>query len=455
MLPVRFAHRLILASLIGCWAISATAQQNAESQPEVEQRVIDVDATENRDEAIEQRIEKIYSQIESLSDVSVEVQEGVVTLGGQTANEAQARRAVELAERVAGVVTLEDDIARTLDVEGNLAPVVDDLKQSARDFQRALPLLAIALTILIVVAWLGHRLARWQSLWYRIAPNPFLGDLLAQAVRIIAFFIGLVIALDLMGASALIGTILGGAGVIGLAIGFAVRDTLENYISSIMLSLRQPFRAGDHVVVNQHEGIVVRLTSRATILMTTDGNHLRIPNSDVFKAVILNYSRNPERRFTFELGVDANDDPLAAINTGVAAIEELDFVLKEPGPSAKIETVGDSNIVIWFGAWLDQKETDFGRGRSLAIRAAKDALEAKGFTLPEPVYRIRFDDSAAAANLEATSRLRISESSRVMKSDAADAVLDTRPDDHLEKMISEEREQDSGTDLLDQSKPVE
>ena len=453
-MPIRIVHVVVIAFIACLAATIASAQQLSDISTDVEQRVIDVEAGEPRDDAIRRRINNIYSQIGSLAEVTVEAQEGVVTLGGQTANEAQAQRAVELAERVAGVVTLEDNIARTLDIEDNLAPVVDDLKKSVRDIQRALPLLAIAAAILLIVAWLGHRLAKWKSLWNRIAPNPFLGHLMAQAIRIIAFIIGLIIALDLVGASALIGTILGGAGVIGLAIGFAVRDTLENYISSIMLSLRQPFRAGDYVLINEHEGVVVRLTSRATILMTLDGNHLRIPNSDVFKAVILNYTRNPERRFTFELGVDANDDPLAAIRTGVAAIETLDFILKEPGPAAKIQTVGDSNIVIWFSAWVNQRQTDFGRGRSLAIRAAKDALEADGFTLPEPIYRVRFDETAATIELGTAST---SEAPQPRKAAVAvdDEVLDTRPDEHLGRLISEEREQDAGVDLLDQSKPVE
>lgn len=453
-MSIRFVSLAVLAMCACLPGAALRAQQGPDAASEVEQRVIDVDATESNDAAIQERIERIYSQIDSLAAVTVEVQDGVVTLGGQTANEAQAQRAVQLAERVQGVVTLEDGIARTLDIEANLAPVVDDLKQSLFDFQRALPLLAIALVVFIVVAWLGHRLARWTSLWNRIAPNPFLGDLMAQAVRIIAFVIGLIIALDLMGASALIGTILGGAGVIGLAIGFAVRDTLENYISSIMLSLRQPFRAGDHVVINEHEGIVVRLTSRATILMTTDGNHLRIPNSDVFKAVILNYTRNPERRFTFNLGVDANDDPLAAISTGVSAIEKLDCILKEPHPSARIESVGDSNIVIWFAAWVDQQQTDFGRGRSLAIRAAKDALEANGFTLPEPIYRVRFDETATAIGVNAPAA-EPARAPRAVAADLADEALDTKPDAHFEKMIIEERELEGGADLLDQSKPVE
>ncbi|MFP3353662.1 mechanosensitive ion channel, partial [Pseudoalteromonas sp. SIMBA_153] len=137
--------------------------------------------------------------------------------------------------------------------------------------------------------------------------------------------------------------LLGGAGVIGIAVGFAVKDTIENYIASLMLSIRQPFRARDHIVINGQEGIVVRLTSRATILMTLDGNQLRIPNAEVFKGTILNYTKNPERRFTFELGVDANDDPLAAIKVGLDAIHTLAFVLNEPKAIAVITNVGDSN----------------------------------------------------------------------------------------------------------------
>jgi small conductance mechanosensitive channel len=213
-------------------------------------------------------------------------------------------------------------------------------------------------------------------------------------VRIIVIAIGAVIALNLLGASKFITTILGGAGVLGIAVGFAVRDSLKNYISSIMLSLRQTFRAQDHVQINQHEGIVVRLTSRATILMTLDGNHLRIPNSIVFKSIILNYSTNPERRFDFKLGVDAADDPLSAMQVGLTEINKHESVLSEPGAGASIDSVGDSSIIIKFTGWVDQSQTDFVKVRSVAIAAAKEALEKNGFTLPEPIYRLRFDEKA-------------------------------------------------------------
>jgi small-conductance mechanosensitive channel len=92
---------------------------------------------------------------------------------------------------------------------------------------------------------------------------------------------GLVVALDILNATELLGAVLGAAGVAGLALGFAVRDTIENFIASILLSLRQPFGPRDFVDIDGVQGSVARLTSRATILVSPDGNQIRIPNAAV------------------------------------------------------------------------------------------------------------------------------------------------------------------------------
>ena len=231
-----------------------------------------------------------------------------------------------------------------------------------------------------------------------------------------------------------------------------------------MLSLRQPFRAQDHVVINDLEGIVVRLTSRATILMTLEGNHLRIPNSTVFKGTILNYTTNPERRFDFEIGVDGADDPVAAMQTGLDAMKTHDFVLNEPKPGALIKTVGDSNIVITFYGWVDQTVTDFGKARSYAIRSVINILDQEGFTMPEPIYRLRFDGDLKAAGDKIPSPSKPNESKtasiteKTPKTQAVSAKtppLDVSKDTHLEEKVAEEREQTGEDDLLDESKPKE
>lgn len=454
----------LLASVSGNTALA----QDIADIPATEPAVITIMLDGPSDQQILDRITNIYLQLEQFQALQVSVVANVVTLAGNVSNETQAERALNLARRVEGVVTVEDNIERALDLQSNVAPLVSQFRTDVKRWVRALPLVLLTIGVFAVIAFSGHILAKWTTLWRRVIPNPFLTEIVTQVIRVVAIVLGLVIALNLLGATTLMGTILGGAGVVGLAVGFAVRDAMENYISSIMLSLRQPFRANEHVVINDYEGRVVRLTSRATVLMTLDGNHLRIPNATVFKAVILNYSRNPERRFKFELGVDAQDDPLAAMETGLEAFRKLDFVLPVPKPDAVINAVGDSNILITFTGWVNQQNSEFQKARSLAIRAAKIALEENGFTIPEPIYRLRFDqklsgmfDTSSKSKASATVNTGAQKNKDLQRDKpsiplADQATLtDVAPDMHIEKIVNNERIKSSETDLLDTSRPIE
>ena len=476
---------------------SATSDGTTPSSPTVTPPAINGESTNNaqietkptpqKDTEIRQRIDGIFSEIEGLQAVDISVKQGVVTLAGETPNEKKAQQAINLTNRLTDVVTVVDNIDRTLDVQDNVTTVYQGLKNQFKKLVKALPLLLVGIIIFGIVAWFGSWLSNRQKMWQRLTPNPFVAELLAQTVKVIFIVFGLILALSLVGAETILGTLLGGAGVIGIAVGFAVKDTIENYIASLMLSIRQPFRARDQVVINDLEGIVVRLTSRATILMTMDGNQLRIPNADVFKGVILNYSKNPERRFTFELGVDANDDPLAAIKVGIDAIHCLDFVLEKPKSIAIITNVGDSNILLEFQVWVDQSQTDFYKARSIAIRETKHALENEGFSLPEPIYRLRFNDKVEKAlehlqDTHETTDMTITSSTLEKKELSKDdmssddnnkkrakarakyilqgqntaEVLDASPDAKLmEKVEQEIAENSADTDLLSNNSPQE
>lgn len=420
-----------------------------------EEAAITLGADAQDDAAIAQRLEQIYAEIPALGRVDVAVRQGVVFLSGETATDAAGDRAVSIARRVSGVVTVEDTIERTLDIEGNVSPFVLDTQQFFTRLARSWPVYVLVLAVFCLVVLAGHLLASWRGFWSRVAPNPFLGRLLSQSVRVFAFALAVFVALGMLGATALLGALAGMAGIAGLALGFAVRDTIENYIASILLSVRQPFRASDHVVINAHEGVVVRLTSRATVLMTLDGNHLRIPNAEVFKGVILNYTRNPERRFEFELGVDAEDDPVAAMETGLKAITRLDFVLGDPAPNAVIVKVGDSSIVLSFTGWVDQTDTDFLKARSLAIRAAKAVIEEEGFTLPEPIYRLRFDAPVGEALQTWAAPAPKAKPPRREPVPQSGETTDVTPDRYLERKVIEERAERDKEDLLDRKNPVE
>ncbi len=412
---------------------------------------IDTQSDSTSDRAIDRRIEDIFTEIDGLSDVTVSVKAGVVTLRGQVTEKPLAIRAGELAGRVDGVVTVRNEISESVDVSTRLVPVLDRLTNRILQLISYLPLFMVAAFVFLVVSGAGWWIAGRDWPWSRLGPNAFISDLLRQFARLVSIAAGLVLALDILGATALLGTIVGAAGIAGLALGFAVRDTVENYVASIMLSLRQPFRPNDHVLIDDQEGLVISLNSRSTILLSMDGNHIRLPNAMVFKGVIVNYSRNPERRFDFELGVDADSNLDEAIEIGIRTINSLKFVLQRPDPDAWIKNVGDSNVVIWYSGWVDQTKTDFARARSEATRLTKLALENNGFSLPEPIYRLRFDSDVKLRDLPATSDVKRKTQARAEPERAADTAVDTTVTDK----VTEERARSEEPDLLNSSAPNE
>lgn len=458
----RHAAALLIAAMLAIPAgaqepVPAPAEVPAAARSPAPPSAIATQTDIRSDENIRNRIRSIFLEIEGLRRVEIRVAAGVVTLTGAVPTTDDVASAAAIAERVAGVVTVQNEVERDLNINSNLTPALGKFGEDLRGLVRGLPLIGVALAIALMIGTFGYLLASFAGMWRRIAPNPFLAELLATLTRFVFVVLGIVAGLQILGATALLGAVLGGAGVIGIAIGFAIRDTVDNYVSSLMLSIRQPFRAYDHIVIEGNEGRVVRLTSRATILMTLDGNHLRIPNSTVFKAVILNYTRNPERRFDFDLGIDGADDPVDGMAVGLEAIRKLPFVLDAPPATAIIREVGDSNIVLRFFGWVDQSRTDFLKGRSLALDAAKRALEDAGFALPEPIYRLRFDGSSAwPTHAPAAATDPVRKKAPVPRRPVEPAEQDASPDGHVARLVEDERAQTGGEgDLLDGLRPIE
>ncbi len=334
--------------------------------------------------------------------------------------------------------------------------VVQRLLNEAYGLLAALPLLALAL----LAVWLCWLLGRWLSnraLLDRVARhNPFMRELSRTTVRWLVLALGVLVALEILDATALAGALLGTAGVLGIALGFAFKDTLENYLAGILMSLRQPFAPRDHVVIDGNEGIVVSMTARATILMTLDGNHLRLPNALVFRSVTLNYSRNPSRRFQFDVGVGVGEDLVAAQHIGTTELAKLPGVMTTPPPRAYIATLGDSNVQLRFLGWVDQRTHDFLMMRSEAIRTVKLALEAAEMDLPEPIYRVQLASAAAGrAEPAPTPAPRQPAPKAAPRQTAASPPVYTGVIDDLTPQIDGEAKGRNAPDLLDPAAPKE
>ncbi|WP_168708573.1 mechanosensitive ion channel family protein [Hydrogenophaga sp. PAMC20947] len=331
----------------------------------------------------------------------------------------------------------------------DMTAVFQRLLDEAYRVVAALPLLIFALLI-VWAAWLA---GRWisQRAWVAHASksNPFLQDLARTTVRWFVLGLGVLIALEIMQATALVGAVLGTAGVLGVALGFAFKGILENYLAGILMSVRQPFSPRDHVVIDGNEGIVVALTSRATVLMTLDGNHLRIPNALVFGSVTLNYTRNPSRRFDFEIGVGVNEDLIRAQSLGIDELTRIEGVMDKPPPRALITALGDSNVQVAFHGWVDQRAHEFLQVRSEAIRRVKLALERAGMDMPEPIYRVQLHEARKTEAGKDATPGREGSGAGVSK------PVDTRATKDVLEQIDNEQQSHPQNDLLDPAAPRE
>jgi len=406
---------------------------------------IDLVANPTRDGAIERRLLTIFAELPNLDEIEVDVEAGVVHLAGTALAVNAAAEAESIARRVEGVVAVNNRIEQVYSLKRRLRPLADSLQVRGLDFLLFLPLLLAGLVI-IGAAWLVARLtARLTQRRREFSRNVFVSELAGQIVRASIMLFGVVIAFELMGATALIGALLGTAGVVGLALGFAFKDMAENYIASILLSLRQPFEPNDYIEVEGHEGQVVRLTSRATVLLTFDGNHVRIPNATVFKGTIINYTRNPERRFRFTLGVAVEADLSKVLALACSTIAATPGVLASPGPASFVEEFGDSAMIISISGWLDQREADWIKVSSEARRRIKVAFELAGIDVPEPIVRVRNSEFATEVAVRAPSGEAIELA----------GTTDVRPDQHIRKRVADEREATVGVDLLSMNAPIE
>ena len=257
----------------------------------------------------------------------------------------------------------------------------------ARLFQK-LPLLVLGALVILLTHWLSRFVGNRLHLLRIRSQNPYMSGLVRMIVRTVIMLVGILIALDVVGLTSVVGAVLGSAGVVGLVLGFAFRDIAENYIAGILLSVRRPFEPGDHVVIDTREGKIIAVNSRTTVLMTMDGNHLQLPNSLVFKSVVLNYSKNPKRRFDFSMLIDGSQSIRESQTLAIEAISKIEGVLDTPAPAWTVVEYGANGIQLKFFGWVDQRSADLGKVRSEAIRQVKAAFQHADIEGPRTTYHI-------------------------------------------------------------------
>lgn len=382
---MRFASRLIVGVLLA--GLLVTAAASATARP-----VVPGATTQSRDIAptpadavLARDVARRLHNVPALRDVTVAVTAHVVRLDGRVTGIEDRGHAEQIARQHPGVIAVDNRLVLSTRLVDRLQAALNQAYAKLIGLVAKLPLLLVAGLIVLLASWIG-RAASARVRFSRFgANNPYIDSLVGRLLRWGVFALGLLLALDLLEATAVVGALLGSAGVLGIAVGFAFRDIAENYVAGILLSLRRWFSPGDHILVDRYEGKVVALTARSTLLMTFDGNQVSLPNAMVFKSVVTNFSQNDNRRFEFTVVLDVSESARQAQQAALDAITGVAGVLADPAPSSVVDGYLGGGIQLKFHGWVNQRESDLGKARSEAIRAVKSAFEKAGIEGPRPL----------------------------------------------------------------------
>ena len=182
-----------------------------------------------------------------------------------------------------------------------------------------------------------------------------------------------------------IGSLLVGAGFLGVVIGLAARQTLGSLLAGFVLMFSRPFEIGDWVEIGEKEGIVTKITIMNTIMRNFDGEHIVIPNDNVANQAITNRSRDGKLRIHLEVGIDYDDDPEHAKAVAREAVEEVNMVENNPKPQVFPVAFGGSAVTLDIRFWI-APPTPQRRWHATAgvVEAVKARFATESISIPFP-----------------------------------------------------------------------
>ncbi|MAY61882.1 MAG: mechanosensitive ion channel protein MscS [Rhizobiales bacterium] len=380
------AVSLVIALILG----SAQSHAQIEEEATAPGQAVAVEPVA-RDEAIERRIGRILRATGWYRDVRISVDEGIVFLDGIAGSQDQRVWARDLAARTEGTVAVVNRIEVREEVKWDFAPAFSEIEALARKIAVSLPLIVLAVLILPFAWWLSSAIALLaRRLLAQRVEQDFLRDVIARAIAIPILLLGVYLVLQVAGLTGLAVSLLGGAGVIGIVIGFAFRDIAENFLASLLLSIRRPFSQGDVIGVADFEGVVQTMNTRSTILLTLEGNHVQIPNATVFKSTIVNYTAGPARRVTAEVGIGYDTSIGETQKLIVDVLRDHDAILNEPPPMVLVDALGSATVNLKAHFWIDGRTLSPNKVRSSALRLIKRALVDNGVPMPDEAREVIF-----------------------------------------------------------------
>ncbi|MEZ4681242.1 MAG: mechanosensitive ion channel family protein [Caldilineaceae bacterium] len=252
--------------------------------------------------------------------------------------------------------------------------IIETINAMINGFLALLPNLVIALVILIIFYFLGKAL---RGLIGRATTNRSsanLGLVLGRLTQWLTLLLGLLVALAIVAPSVQPVDILSTLGIGGVAIGFAFRDILQNFLAGLLILLRQPFRIGDQIVVGDYEGTVEEIETRATMIKTYDGRRVVIPNGDIYTSSVVVNTAYETRRSQYDVGIGYGDDIAQAKQIMLHAMQTCEGVAADPAPDVLTAELAGASVNLRARWWTHSSRADVVKVSDRVITAIKNDL---------------------------------------------------------------------------------
>ncbi len=285
--------------------------------------------------------------------------------------------------------------------------IIDQLSRQIQDALAEAPLLVQRVIVGLLVFALGYAITRlMQHLVVRAVRRTPGGATVESALSRVIVIVGITLsfltALSTMGVD--INALIAALGLTSLAVGLALKDTIENAITGVLLLIQRPFTVGDVINVGSVTGTVTNVAIRTTNVKTADGLHVLIPNRQVYNEVITNWSHYPQRRVTMTVGVAYETDLARACQVLSEAVAATPGILAEPALLVTFEGFDERSIRMVFRFWIEWQNTNAADLQTQLTQVIMEVACREGITIPYQIQTVLLQNPIESAPQSTTTR---------------------------------------------------
>ncbi|MEO0530616.1 MAG: mechanosensitive ion channel family protein [Planctomycetota bacterium] len=274
--------------------------------------------------------------------------------------------------------------------------VIESLGDMWTGLLARLPFIGIGFLALLAT-WVISRAAMWIARRVLLASRVrrSLRDLIMQLLSAVIWVIGLLVAIVIVFPGISPAKVLTGLGIGSVALGFAFKDIVENFLAGVLILWKFPFDPGDFIVCGDIDGTVEEVTIRMTEVRRTNGELVVLPNAKLFKEPVVVRTSKSVRRMTIPAGVAYEADVDEARRVITEAVEACETVDNDHPIEVFVDGLGASSVDFAVTWWCGAMPLEERASRDEVVGAVKKALDAAGIEIPWPQQVVSFKGPVA------------------------------------------------------------